>query len=371
MINPKTCLFLLFALPFLGCHRGSGGAETRPPTLDGDRIQFQADAPELSSLSVQPVENREALRARFTGRLVWDENATVRIFSPVLGRVSRIVTDVGQALPSGMPLALIESPDFGQAQAEAARSQADLKTAIRNLERAKALVENGAAARKELDNAEADHMRALAESQRTQARLTLFGGKGSGVDQQYMLRSPISGFVVDRSVNPGQEVRPDATIPLFVVSDPHHLWVVLDIGEGEVSGLKPGRDLIIRSKAYPDQEFRGSLTVVGDTLDPTTRTLKVRGLVTNPKRLLRAEMYVDVELDGQGERRLPFVPASATVADGSRTLVFVEEAPGRFRRQAVRLGAERNGRVEVIEGLTSNSRVVTEGGLLLQSLMKP
>src|SRR5262249_26311448 len=146
------------------------------------------------------------------------------------------------------------------------------------------------------DGAEADRDRARVESERAKSRLALLGGRLGEVDQRYALASPIAGGVVDRAVNPGLEVRPDAQTPLFTLSDPHHLWVYLDINEKDVSHIHPGMPFALTSAAYPGRAFAGRVEVVGDTLDPATRTVRVRGSVANPERLLKAEMYVDIEL---------------------------------------------------------------------------
>ncbi len=368
MKRPHPALLVLLVV-LGGCRTEPKSAIEAAPRVEGERIQFPEGAPALGTLSIRPVESGEAVPLRFTGRLAWDENATVRVYSPVLGRVGHLFVDVGQSVPAGAPLALLQSPDFGQAQSDAARARADLRASERNLARAAALVERGAAARKELDAAEAEHARSQAEQQRAEGRLALYGGQGPGVDQRFLLRSPIGGVVVERALNPGQEVRPDAPSPLLVISDPRRLWVQVDVGEREVGALRPGSEMVVRSRAFPGRSFPGRLEVLGDALDPATRTLKARGRLPNPERLLKAEMYVEVEFRAASARPALFVPTAAAVSDGPRAYVFVEEGPGRFRRQSVRTGAERDGRVEIQEGLAPGSKVVTEGGLLLQSLL--
>ena len=111
-------------------------------------------------------------------------------------------------------------------------------------------------------------------------------------------RSP--GFLSRRISTPGQEVRADQMLanatqlyaPLFVVSDPAHLWVQLDVAESDLGSLRPGEALRVHSRAYPDKVFDGTLEKIGDSLDPATRTVQVRGSVANPDKLLKAEMYV-------------------------------------------------------------------------------
>src|SRR5262249_29948231 len=183
-------------------------------------------------------------------------------------------------------------PDFGQAQADANRAATDLAVAERTLERVELLFAHGAAPKKELDAAQADRARARVESERARSRLALLGGRLGEIDQLYALRSPLAGVVVDRALNPGLEVRTDSPTPPFTISDPRHLWVYLDVNERDVAHVRPGMVFTLASAAYPGRTFSGTVDVVGDTLDPATRTVKARGSVGNPDRLLKAEMYV-------------------------------------------------------------------------------
>lgn len=354
---------MLFGL--LGCHHGTQESGTAAPAVNGDCVSFPGG---VSSLSVLPVMIGPRQDLHFTGRLVWDEESTVRVFSPVTGRVTKLRADLGQAVAKGEALADIESPDLGQAQSDAVRATTDLHAAERNLARVQALLEHGAAPRKDAENAEADLARAQAEQKRAQARLALYGGSG-GIDQRFALRSPISGLVVDRAINPGQEVRPDAQNPLCVVSNPNRLWVILDATEQYLPLLHRGMKLKVRSAAFPNESWAGALEVVGDTLDPSTRTLKVRGSIPNPGHRLKAEMYVDVDLCKGDKGNGFFVPVGAVVSEGTASFVFVAEAHGTYRRQAVRLGPEQGERVEVLDGLKEGQSVVTGGSLLLQQLL--
>jgi len=359
----------LLAPAALACRHDAKAAPAAGPHFEGNSIAYAQNAPELAALTVAPAEPAAAAAVRTTGRLAWNEDATARVYSPVAGRVARLLADVATRVGKGEALAALESPDFGQAQADAGRAATDLAAAERTLARTRALVEHGAAPRKDLEAAEADRERSLVESQRAKARLALLGGDFGTVDQRYLLVAPIRGVVVDRAINPGQEIRTDLQTPLYTISDPTRLWVYLDVTEKDLGRVRPGMAISLRTAAYPDRVFRGRVEVVGDTLDAATRTVKARGRLDNPDRLLKAEMYVDVEVTDPGDHPGLAVPTGAIVADGERRFVFVEEARGRFRRLPVTPGPERAGKTQILAGLARGQRVVVEGGLLLQSVL--
>ncbi|HTQ81250.1 MAG TPA: efflux RND transporter periplasmic adaptor subunit, partial [Thermoanaerobaculia bacterium] len=339
------------------------------PRLDGDRIEYAANAKELDVLALEPVAPAAWAAVHTTGRLAWNEDRTARVFPPVGGRVSRELARLEQPVQAGTPLAQLESSDFGQAQADANRAATDLAAAERTLARSEQLFEHGAAPRKDLDAALADRERAAVESERAKRRLQLLGGRLGQVDQRYILKSPVAGVVVDRAVNPGLEVRTDSQTPLFTISDPRHLWVYLDLAEKDIAHVRPGMVFTLTTSAYPGRTFSGTVDVVGSSLDPATRTVRARGSVANPGLLLKAEMYVDIDLSDPGSRPGVAVPSAAVVSAGDRRYVFVEERKGRFRRQPVTPGPERSGRTEILSGLRPGERVVVEGGLLLQSVL--
>jgi cobalt-zinc-cadmium efflux system membrane fusion protein len=363
----KRVAALAATLLVAGCQARGKAAEPAPYHLEGDIVVF-ADPAAESALAVEPVTRAEGDHVSLTGRVVWDEDATVRVFSPVSGRVARIAADLGTSVGRGSVLAVLASPDFGQAQAEAARAKADVEAAERAVARARLLYERGATPRKDLEQAEAEAARTRAESERTQARLRLWGGRPQAavVDESFPLTSPVRGKVVERNLNPGQEVRSDASTPLFVISDPSRLWVLLDVTERDLPDILLGAELLIRTPAYPDHSFPGRLDRLSAALDPATRTARARGRVRNPGGLLKAEMYVTVEVIRSSTPRL-VLPARAVIQEAGRRYVFVEEGPGRYRRVAVSAGPEREGAVPVLSGLGESARVVTQGSLLLEA----
>ena len=375
--SPAALATVLAALA-LGC--GGEGKAPPPPTatVQGDAVVIPPGSPQLGALVVEAVQARVPPVRQYNGRLAWDDEVTVRIYPPVAGRVAKVLAEVGAQVTAGQPLAVIDSPDFGQAQADARDADGALQLAERTRARARDLFEHGAGPKKDVDNAEADWSRAKAEVERTQARLRLYAGQAASVDEMLQLRSPIAGIVADRAVARGQEVRPDqmlaseeqATRPLFVITDPTRLWLWLDVAEVDLAGFRPGQVLTLRARAYPDRQFQGRVDLVGASLDPATRTVRVRGLVRNPDGALKAEMYVTADVTDPAVAAPGVeVPSKAIYLDGDRRWVFVEESSGRFRRRAVTLGPEHDGRSAVTDGLMPGERVVTEGNLLLQQIM--
>lgn len=353
----------------LGLAACSGEADKGKEALikaEGERI-ILAEPDKATFLKTAAVQKETGGILRLPGRLVWNEDRTVRVFPQLGGRVTRIQAEIGAGVKAGQPLAILASPDFGQAQAEARKAQADLKLAKQALARNRELLDAGVVAHKDWQQSEADAARAGAEAERAARRMAMLGGDGDG---SYTVKSPLAGTVVERNLNPGQEFRPDQpSSPLFVVTDPSSLWIQLDAGEADLSGLKPGVKFGIEVKQYPGERFEGVIRHVADFVDPVSRTIKVRGEVANAERRLKGEMFVTALLD-LPPGKASHVPAAAVFLMGEKRYVLVEEAPGRYLRQAVEAGPERDGWVDAYAGVKEGDKVVVEGNLHLIKFFK-
>lgn len=384
-MNPRILTAAVLSLlgTLCGCSRQQAPAEGPPEArVEGTRIEYPANAPQLSYISVEEAQPRRLAITHLTGRLYLSDDATVRVFTPVAGQVSAVRADVGQAVGAGGVLAEIRSPDYAQALADARTADAAFAAADKALARARDLLQHGAAAAKDVEASEASYGAALAERDRAAGRLSLYHGSEQGDAMVYALRSPLAGVVVERTINAGQEVRADQMLanatnlfaPLFVVSDTSRLWLQVDASETDLSELQSGQAIRVTSKAYPGRVFNGTIASISPSLDPVTRTVRVRGVVDNAEQLLKAEMYVSVDVV-RDESRVAFAgvetSSKAVFTIDQKPYLFVELAPGRFERREVQIGTEKDGKVSVLSGVSAGQRVVTEGGLLLQAVLDP
>ncbi|MDM0075335.1 efflux RND transporter periplasmic adaptor subunit [Variovorax sp. J2P1-59] len=364
-------LAVLAALTLAGCvDRNAPVAEAEPPSpiVQNNQIRFAPDHPQLKLLTLTAAAPGKSVRTELPARLIWNEERTQRIYAPFAGRVTAIKADIGQPVQPGTVLAQLASPDFGIAQADTAKAQADVAFARKNLQRQRELFDAGIVARKDLEQAEADAARSQAEVARAGARTAMYGG-GGGVNQRLAIQSAIAGAVVERNLNPGQELRPDQSgigvPPLFVVSDPTSLWVQIDARESEVATLRPGAVFQLKVAALPGEDFEGYVTATADFIDPSSRTIKVRGIVRNPERKLKAEMLATAQFERMLGSGGVVVPASAVILRGAQHSVLIQVQPGVFEPREVRIGYSGPAEIVLSSGLEVGEMVVSENALLL------
>jgi cobalt-zinc-cadmium efflux system membrane fusion protein len=337
------------------------------PIVQGEQLRFPAGHPQIALLGTVAAKTAESITIELPARLVWNEERTQRIYPAFAGRVLNLNADIGQTVQVGQVLATLASPEFGAAQADTAKAMADAQVADRALARHHTLFEADVISRKELDSTEAEALRARAELSRAQARTRMYGS-AQNVNQQLGLAATVKGVVVERNLSAGQEVRPDQGGPgnpaLFVVSDPSVLWVQIDAREADIASLQPGTKISLALPNYPDQSFEAKIAATGDFIDSNTRAIKVRAVIDNAKRLLKAEMLGTARI----QRKLAtgvLVPSSAVQLRGNEHWAYVQTEAGVYEPRRVKLGYEGIQQVLIVDGIQAGELVVKDNGLLL------
>jgi cobalt-zinc-cadmium efflux system membrane fusion protein len=347
-----------------GCNR-DGGA--RPPAVNTSEpgvISFAPGAPDLDSLQIVSARSGPLpVSADLNARLAVNADMTGRVGAPVAGRVTAVLADIGMPVRAGEALARMDAPDLAQARSDVLKAAADADLKRRAAERAKALYEGDALARRDLEAATADAQSANAELMRAQSRLRNLGGsKGSDL----ALVAPIGGYVLDRQIEAGQQLTAGQG-PLFTITDPKRLWLLVDVPETAISRARIGEDVVFEVNAYPGRHFTAQIKRIGLAVDPTTRRVQVRAEAANPDLALKPEMFARARFVTDDGKTAIKVPNAALFEQGLKSYVFRVEAPGKFRRIPVTVGVRAEDASYVTAGLNDGDRIVSDGALLLNA----
>ncbi len=358
------CRAIALLVVAAGCRNAEASHELPPEQSDSVVVVAPA---KLSSLSVASVGLRtERLVANLAAQLVPDEDHTVRISSPVTGRISGLDAVLGSSVEPGSPLARIVSGDLAQARSDLEKSNAVMSQAQATLLRTRDLYEHHVAARKDLEQAESDATQARAEAARARARIEQLGSGYGGVTGEYVLRSPIRGQVIDRTANPGMEVRPDLGAPLFTVSDLSTVWLTVNVFQKDLPNVHPGARLVFHTDAFPGRTFEARVKYVSNALDPASRTAIVRATLPNADGSLKTMETGEAGLYVHDASPVLVVPTRAIVTHGDASVVFVSTGKNRFVRRTVQLGDDDGESTVVLSGLNQGDRVVIDGSILLE-----
>jgi membrane fusion protein, heavy metal efflux system len=316
----------------------------------------------LEKVAASPLQSAISL----TGKVAFDEDHTQRVASPVDGRVTGVLARLGEKVRTGQPLVMLSSPQVGQIQADALKAQSDLALSQKAMARAHRLRGDGAISEKEVAQIEADNRKARADVARTTAQLGAIGISPTDPNPKVSLRGRVGGVIAERNVLLGQEVRADQVNALLTISDLDNVWVLADVYEQDLGLVGAGGRVKVQVAAYPGQIFDGYVGHVGDVVDPSTRTVKLRCIVPNPEHRLKPEMFARVEVAARPGQLAMTVPSSAVLNQGDHTQVIVASTDHLFRPRQVEVGPEQYGRVRVLSGLRTGETIVAEGALFLQ-----
>ena len=287
------------------------------------------------------------------GRLAFNAEKSKVLSARAPGRVERIYAFDGAQVEVGSPIVELYSPEFLSAQQEYLLSSKTAKVLESNKTMSDLLgdaqiTQQAAANRMRNLGASDGDIKVLEKNGKTQYNL--------------IMRSPLQGVVVKRSVEPGSIVNSGDV--LVSLANPKELWFLGNIYEQDIRKIQKGQKMTLRSESYPDKEFVATANYIAPTIDPETHALLIRCDVENPDGLLRPDMYVSARLK-TGDAEAVVLPQSAIVRVREMRYVIIKSSPNTFRRFAVK-GYDLDGkRFAVIEGLEPGMSVLTDGAVLL------
>lgn len=296
-----------------------------------------------------------AKEVRTVGQVTFDETRVRTIALKIDGFVERLIVNAtGQAVAAGQPLLTIYSPMLVTAQEElllAKRLQSDVSAASGDTRRGADDLLSSARRRLAYWDIPADVISEIERSGQVRKTLTL--------------RAPVGGYVLEKNVLAGQKIM--AGEALYKVADLSTLWVEGEVFEQDLSAVHVGASVQADFAALPGEHRMGRISYIYPTLNPETRTMRVRVVLSNPNLTLKPGMYATIRIAGRSRANVLTVPRSAVLSTGERSIVFVREANGHLTPREVALGSTSDDRTEVLRGLSAGETVVASGTFLVDA----
>lgn len=311
---------------------------------------------DLAGVRTMIVERKPLVRdIRTTAQIVADETRISHVHVKVNGYLDRVFVDyVGQLVKKGEPLFTLYSPDLVSTEEEyliAKRGNATLGSApFKDVALGAQSLLDSTRQRLKLWDITDDQIKKLDETGKVERDLTFY--------------SPVTGFVTDRKAFPQTSVTPDTE--LYTVSDLSSVWATADIYEYEVPFVRIGQRVTFSLSYYPGKIYSGAISFIYPTVDPQTRTVKVRVQIPNPGYVLKPQMFADAQIHVNYGTQI-VVPQEAVLDSGTAQQVFVVHDDGAFEPRKVTLGPVIDGNVAVLSGLKPGEVVVTSGNFLIDS----
>jgi membrane fusion protein, heavy metal efflux system len=364
----------------------------KPVEMASDTVRISPESQKEVGISVESVALRNLEDTLSTTGTVSEDPGRVAHIRPLArGLIEKSYIRLGDRVSAGDPLVEYDNIELGlaigeylTAQAELQRSLTDLEVKKTILERGKEMLRVGAMARTAYDLREAEYKDAEAKTAGTRAAVEkieeqihrfgwtdrdlaiLLAKKSTGHTITHsILKAPFSGIITAFHASIGEVVEP--TTELLAITDMSSLWILADVLEKDLSHVKAGKTVRVRVTSYPGRAFYGKITYVADTIEPKTRTAKVRCVVENNSELLKLEMFATVEIPVDRANSVLAVPDSSIQQIEGKPVVFVRESETEFLKREIQTGIASGGFTEILSGLTAGDLVASQGSFVVKT----
>ncbi|WP_298261950.1 efflux RND transporter periplasmic adaptor subunit [Bradyrhizobium sp.] len=374
---------LFWGRGFVELADGQSGKKQKVATVEpvrpaGDSQGVGLTEKQAAALKIGPVASRDfAIQKTSVGTIDFNENVLVQVFSQYPGKILKAFYNIGDEVKAGDVLFTIDSPDLLQAESTLLASAGVLELQKKVLARAVNLLKSGGSAQRDVDQSTSDEQTAEGNFKAAKDAVRIFGKSDPEIDQivndrkvdsTLVVPSPISGRIVARNAAPGLLTQPGGSPAPFTVADLSTMWMIANVIESDAPDYKLGQHVEVTVPAYPNKVFTGRVTVLGAMIDPNTHRQLVRSEIDDPEHLLRSGMFASFVIRVGDASHSLAVPAEGVVREGDGTMsVWVTKDSRHFSKRTVKTGLAQDGWTQILEGLSPDETVVTDGAVFLSN----
>jgi len=345
------------ALYFQSCHN------TNAATGPNEKKHFVLPDSLIKTLVIDPVKMEGLINAiTLTGQVDVNQDRQVNIFSLVSGNIQDIKVQLGDYVMKGQGLAVVKSSEMAGYTNNLVIARTNLVTAKKQLDATQSLYKSGLASVLDLTSAQAGYDQATAQLEMVKRVLTINGNDTSG---NYIIKSPINGFVVQKFATNAQSIRPDNSNPLFTISDLKDVWVWANVYESNVGKIHKGDDVDVSTISYPGRIFKGKVDKVLNVLDSTNKVMKALIILPNPGYDLKPQMFANVTVINQVKQQAICIPSSALIFDHSQYFVLVYHSNSDIGISPVEVIGSIGNKTYLSSGVKAGDSIISSQPLLI------
>jgi cobalt-zinc-cadmium efflux system membrane fusion protein len=306
----------------------------------------------------QPLKNELS----FYGKITADNNKMIDVYPLVGGNVMKVNVELGDYVKKGQVLATIKSTDVADFEKQAIDAKSDLLVAKNNLKVAQELFDGKL-------NSESDVLQAKSEVNKAQSQLSkiqetykIYNIKAGSI---YEVTAPISGFIIQKSINQDMLLRNDRSENIFDIAEISEVWAMANINEIDINKVKLGTSAAVTTLSYPDRIFQGKVDKIYNVIDPETKAMQARIKLSNPDYMLKPDMNANIKLSFNENQSMIAVPSKAIVFDKSKNFVVVFKDRNNIETRQVEVYRVVGDTTYISSGLKENEKVITNNQLFI------
>ncbi len=303
---------------------------------------------------------------RLTGKVSFNEEKVNRIFPMLSGVITDVNVQLGDYVTKGEKLGIIRSGEMAGYGSDLVTSNTNLLIAKKNMDAAEDMYKSDLMSEKDFITAQQMYKQAQAQLTRSSEVLQINGGNTQG---RFIVRAPISGFIVDKQVNSNMAIRNDNSSSLFTISDLKNVWVIANVYESNITQVRVGDDAEVTTLSYPGRVFKGKVDEILNVLDPTNKVMKIRIVMPNEDYALKPEMFASVNVINQKNSDALCIPSSALIFDQSQYFVLVYKSASDVRIAPVQIISTNADKSYITGDVKEGDRVIASNAILIYEAM--
>ena len=306
----------------------------------------------------QPVKNELS----FYGKITADNNKMIDVYPLVGGNVVKVNVELGDYVHKGQVLATIKSTDIADFEKQSLDAKSDLLVAKNNLKVAQELFDGKLNSESDVLQAKSEVTKAQSQLGKIQETYKIYNIKAGSI---YEVTAPISGFIIQKSINQDMLLRSDRSENIFDIAEISEVWAMANINETDIDKVKLGIDADVTTLSYPDKVFKGKVDKIFNVIDPETKAMQARIKLQNPGYLLKPDMNANIKLSFKEDKSLIAIPSDAIVFDKSKNFVMVFKDRHNIETRQVEVYSVVGDTTYIKSGLKENEKVITNNQLLI------
>ena len=342
------------------------GGQTEAPQ-ETTRELFLTDSLQ-NVVSVDTVHIHEvADELTLNGRVTFNQEQVARVFPIFGGTVTEVSAEIGDHVRKGDILAVIRSGEVADYEKQKKEAEQQLIIARRNLQSVQDMFASGMASERDVLQARQELSNAEAEEKRITEIFSIYHLAGKSL---YIVKAPVSGFIIEKNINKEMQIRSDQNDEMFVISGLENVWVMADVYESNISKVHENAPVRITTLAYPGKEFTGKIDKVYNMLNDESKTMNVRVKLTNENYLLKPGMFTNVSvISRSSDKQLPRIDSHALVFENGKNFVVTVDADGKLAVKEVEVYRQLSKECYLSSGVQEGDRILNKNVLLVYNAL--
>lgn len=299
---------------------------------------------------------------RLFGKIEADNNKVAEVHPIVSGVVKSIHVGLGDYVTQGQILASMQSVEVASFQKEKLDAMSAVNFAEKNVKVAQELFAGKLSTERDLITAQTELATAKAELNRILEIHKIYKLKNSS---EFNIVAPISGFIVSKKIIVNELLSSTDSDQIFSIADTKNIWAVAYVNESDISKVMEGQKLVVNTLAFPDKLYKSQIEKIYNVIDPTTKAIKIRAVLSNDDFKLKPDMNCTVTLQVPENKKRITIPSSSVIFDKNKYWVMVYKDRKNIETRRIEIHSQLGEKTYVESGLQPGEKVISQNGLLI------